>query len=142
MQVIIGGFWQHTHFFHKKIIRGNQTVKSFKRLQTLYYRTHCWETCKNNIFNMFVKFWGYSFFNGIFSRLSCFVESWGIYLKSKSTNQVIAFGHLKCVTNRKSTVNYIELIVPFLKTDKTGKGESVILEPTKNYLCAVLWPKN
>lgn len=60
-------------------------------------------------------------------------------LSPNQTNQVIAFGHFKFVTNRNSTVDYIELIIPFSKTDQTGKRESVILEPTKNYVCPVLW---
>lgn len=54
-------------------------------------------------------------------------------LSSNQTNQVIAFEHLKFVTNQKSTVDYIEFIVPFSKTDQIGKGESVILEPTKKF---------
>lgn len=62
-------------------------------------------------------------------------------LSPNKTNQLIAVGHLKFVTYRNSTVDYIELIVPFSKTDQTGKGESVILEPTKNYVCPVLWLK-
>lgn len=62
-------------------------------------------------------------------------------LSSNQTNQVIAFEHLKFVTNQKSTVDYIEFIVPFSKTDQIGKGESVILEPTKNFVCPILWLK-
>lgn len=78
---------------------------------------------------MFVKFWGYSFFNGI------------LHVSPNRTNHVIAFGHLKFVNKSKSMVDYIDLIVPFSKPDQNGKGKSVILKPTKNYVCPVLWLK-
>lgn len=70
---------------------------------------------------MFVKFWGFSFFSSIFSRLLCFFERWEIYLSPNQTNQGIAFELLKFVTNRKSTVYYKEKFLS-LKRIKLQKG--------------------
>lgn len=68
------GFLAKHNFFYKKIVIGNQKVNPFNRLQTLYYKRHSWGAaslvCSPNFKVIF--------FNGIFSRLSCFFESWRI----------------------------------------------------------------
>lgn len=60
---------------------------------------------------------------------------------SNGKNQTIRIEHFKFKTNHKSGVDYIELKIPFSKTDQSGKGVLITLEPAKNSICPVLWLK-
>lgn len=60
---------------------------------------------------------------------------------SNGKNQSICIDHFKFKTNHKSGEDYIELKIPFSKTDQSGKGVLITLEPAKNSVCPVFWLK-